>query len=754
MPEEDSKKEIDISITIKVGGMTCAMCVKTIEHSLLSLKGVANVRVNLSAETARVVYNPSLVSIEDFKRTIEKAGYMFMGIAGGAATEDEELLRAKDLHDKRRRFIIGFSVSIPLFLLGLLRISLPLSMEYFMLVVSLPAFLYVGYPIFKSALRALRNRILNMEVMYAMGIGVAFGSSIMGTFRIVLTPEFMFYDTAVMLASFLSVGKYLETRAKGKTSDAIRKLVGLQPHTAIVIRDNEEHTVPLEELEVGDIVIVKPGQKITVDGEVVEGESLVDESMISGEPIPVLKTPGDKVIGGTICKNSVLRIKALRLGKDSLLAQIIRLVQEAQGSKPNVQRIADHVVSYFIPVVLLIAAVSFVIWYFIAGYSLLFSITALISVLVIACPCALGLATPTAVTVGVGRGAELGILIKNAEALEVSEQLSVVAFDKTGTLTRGQPEVTDIFALNDNEKNVLNLAASIEHNSQHPLAEAIVKKAKSENLEIKESHRFETFGGKGVSGIIDGTEIILGTQKFLEERAIMIPKDAISLTTRLEEEGKSVIQISKAGRLIGIIGVADTLKESSGEAVKALQDMGLRLVMLTGDNKTAARAVAGQLGIDAIVPEMLPGDKEQTIRNLQGDGNTVAFVGDGINDAPALARADVGIAIGGGTDIAIETGDIVLMRDDLMDAVSAIQLSRKVMQRIKQNLFWAFAYNTALIPVAAGVLYPLWGITFRPELAGLAMALSSITVISLSLHMKTYIPPCRKKGIAHTRAAS
>jgi Cu+-exporting ATPase len=540
------------------------------------------------------------------------------------------------------------------------------------------------------------------------------------------------------------MGRYLETRAKGKTSEAIKKLLGLQPKTAIVVRNKQELEVAIEDVQIDDVVVVKPGGKIPVDGLVVAGESYVDESMISGEPIPVLKKRNRNVVGGTLNKNSVLRFKAKKVGKDTVLAQIIKLVEDAQGSKPPVQRIADKAVAWFIPTVLAIAIFSFIFWYFIFDAKLLFALTTLISVLVIACPCALGLATPTAVTVGLGRGAELGVLIKSGEALEIPEKLTTIVFDKTGTLTKGKPEVTDIISSSIPEKILLGLTASIEKNSSHPLGEAIIRKARAMDVKIKSVKKFNTLSGKGVTGMVDGQVVTVGNRKMLSEKNIAYKKFEKQVA-KLEEEGKTVVLIGLGTRFGGIIAIADTIKNTTAAAVKEFQKMGLKVIMITGDNRRTANAVGKQIGIDRVLAEVLPKDKASEVKKLQGKGEVVAFVGDGINDAPALAQANVGIAIGSGTDVAVESGEIVLVKDDLLDAVGAVQLSKKVMTRIKQNIFWAFAYNTALIPVAAGVLFPIYGITFRPELAGLAMAMSSVTVISLSLMLKSYIPPSKRK---------
>jgi Cu+-exporting ATPase len=736
---------INRGVTLKIGGMVCATCVQTIEAALRALPGIISANVNLGTEKAYVTYNPSVSTIPEMKKAIEDAGYQYLGIAGEVSEEAEKIARKKDLDDKFLRFSVGFAVSIPLMLA--MWIPLPLAMHtlaYAMLVISTPVFYFVAYPIFRAASMALRNRSLNMDVMYAMGTGVAFVASVMGTFGIILTHEFMFYDTAIMLAAFLMLGRYLEARAKGRTSEAIRKLAGLRAKTATIIREGREEEIPVDDVVIGDIVVVKPGSKVPVDGEVVAGESYVDESMITGEPVPPLRAKGSRVVGGTINTNSVLSVKATKVGRETVLAQIIQLVEDAQGSKPPVQRIADIAVTYFIPAVLIIAATAFIVWFFILHSTLLFALTALISVLVVACPCALGLATPTAVTVGVGRGAELGILIKNGEALEVAEKVTTVIFDKTGTLTKGKPEVTDIIPVGISEQTLLGFAAGVEMNSQHPLAQAVVRKAKSSAISIEQADHFDTYGGKGVVATVLGETVLAGNRTLMQEKGVIINAEVERQLAAFEQDGKTAILIAAGTQMAGVIAIADTLKETTRESVEQLKSMGIHVVMITGDNKRTAHAIARQIGIERVIAEVLPQDKAEEVKTLQKKGEIVAFVGDGINDAPALAQADVGIAIGSGTDVAIESGDIVLIKDDLLDSVAAIQLSKKVMGRIKGNIFWAFAYNTALIPVGAGVLYPFFGFTFRPELAALAMALSSVTVVTLSLLLKKYIPEAKK----------
>lgn len=723
--EEAGYSVINEHLTVLVGGMSCAMCAQRIESALKELEGVSDATVNLAAEKAYIAYNPSLASAEDFRRTIEDLGYEFMGTEG-----DEEI--QEDQGPKLRRIAVGFGVSLPLMAMMYLGIHPPVNEGLFMLLVSVIPFAYVSGPIFRGAMRSLRSGTLDMDVMYSLGIGVAFLSSLLGTVG-VLPSSFMFYETALMLASFLTLGRYLEARAKGKTSGAIRRLMELQPDTANILRDGEEVEVRTDELAEGDEVVVRPGDRIPADGRVLDGESYVDESMITGEPLPVLKTRGSEVIAGTINTDGVLKLKVERTGDETFLSRIIGLVDEAQASKPPVQRIADRAVSYFIPSVLTIALAAFLFWYLVEGAGLLISVTVLISVLVVACPCALGLATPTAVTVGIGRGAELGILIKKGEALEVADRISCVLFDKTGTLTEGKPEVTDIVG------DVLEYAAALEARSRHPIAVAVTERAMREGLEIPEVEEFRAIPGKGLEGKINSQHVIAGNRALMDEFGVEIPGDA----EKLESEGKTVVMVAADGEFKGVIGVSDRIKPGAAAAVGELERMGIRTAMITGDNRRTAEKVAREVGISTVIAEVLPEDKASRVSELRSRGVGVAFVGDGINDAPALSEADLGIALGGGTDVAKEAGEVVLVGDDPLDTAAALQLAGKVISRIKQNLFWAFAYNVILIPVAAGALYPL-GVVFRPEYAGLAMALSSVTVVSLSLSLRGYTPPARR----------
>lgn len=730
----DSTKSADV----KIAGMTCVMCAKTVENALMNIDGVESARVNHAAGTARVVFSGGYLDPSLMRAAVEDAGYTYIGV-DDEDTGREEMVRSKELRNTRTKAIVGVSSGSLLMAMMYAPLDWPLPLHDIMLVVSLPFFIFVSFPIFRAAHHALKNKNLTMDVMYAMGIGVAYAASILGTFGI-LSRDFMFYETALMLAGFLMLGRFLEARARGKTSDTIKKLMHLNPDMAIVATDDGEKEIPTGDVRVGDIVIVKPGQRVPVDGSILSGDSHIDESMITGESVPVFRKAGDAVTGGTLNTNGALRVRAERIGRDTVIAQIIRLVKNAQSSRPPVQRIADTVVSYFIPVILAIAALSFIVWYFVAGQTLLFSSSVLISILVIACPCALGLATPTAVTVGIGRGAELGILIKQGEALETAGKLTSVIFDKTGTLTEGKPVVTDVKSYNCDEEELLRLAAGVEKSSSHPLADAVVHEAERRGIELDDVMAIENFPGFGIKGKVSGSDVCVGSVRFLTERGIFFNDDAIAAIERYENEGKTIIVCAKDGALIGVIAIQDVLKESAHNGVAALKKMNLSVAMITGDNPRTANTIARQAGIDEVIAGVMPGEKAAEVEKRQAGGRIVAFVGDGINDAPALARANVGIVMSQGTDIAVESGSIILMKNSPLDVAAALQLSIKVMRRIKQNIFWAFAYNMVLVPVAAGLLYPFFGITFRPELAGLAMALSSVTVVSFSLSLKRFNP--------------
>jgi Cu+-exporting ATPase len=548
----------------------------------------------------------------------------------------------------------------------------------------------------------------------------------------------LYFESAATILTLITLGKYLESITKGKTSEAIKKLMGLAPKTATIIKNEKELVIPIDEVIVGDIILVKPGEKLPVDGEVVEGLTSIDESMLTGESIPVEKTIGSKVIGASINKNGSIKYKATKVGKDTALAQIIKLVEDAQGTKAPIAKLADIISGYFVPVVISLAILSAGTWYFV-GKGPIFSLSIFISVLVIACPCALGLATPTAIMVGTGKGAENGVLIKGGEALETTHKIQTIVFDKTGTITEGKPKVTDIITNGYDENELLIYAASAEKGSEHPLGEAIVKGAQDKELVFKKVDNFKAISGKGIEGIIDGKKFVLGNLKLMNEENIHL-KDFKEASDKLAKEGKTPMYVAEEGRLIGIIAVADTLKESSKKAVETLHKMGIKVAMLTGDNKNTAEAIAKQVGIDTVIAEVLPENKAQEVERLQNQGLKVAMVGDGINDAPALAKADIGIAIGSGTDVAIESADIVLMRSDLMDVPTAIQLSKKTIKNIKENLFWAFAYNTLGIPVAMGIWYALGGRLLNPMIAALAMSFSSVSVLLNALRLKGFKP--------------
>lgn len=748
---EESIKEagfspVPESLTLRISGMHCAVCVQSVEKALAGLPGITSVSVNLGTERAYLTYYPDITSLEEMKKTVSEAGFTITGRDDDSASGTMDTGAAQDLRMKAYRAILGFAVSGFLMLLMWTRPPLPLPMPLMMFLIATPFFAFLSYPIFSAAIRSLRRGILDMDVMYSLGIGTAYFSSVLSTFGIFLSADFNFYETAIMLTAFLTVGRYLEARAKGKTSEAIRSLMNLQPKTATVIREGVETILPIDEIAPYDLVLVRPGEAIPVDGMVVEGESHVDESLVTGEPIPVLKGKDAHVIGGTFSTNGSITIYATQVGKDTVLARIIRMVEEAQGSKPSVQRVADTVVSYFIPAVLIIAFSAFAFWYFIAGSPLLFAVTALISVLVVACPCALGLATPTAITVGIGRGAELGILIRNGEVLEQSGTITTVAIDKTGTLTQGRPEVTDIAPYHLSEQDLISYAASLERLSLHPLAKAILRRAEEAGVRLIEATAFESYSGKGVSGVVDGVTVLIGNRSLFEDQSIKIPKNALGSIVRYESEGKTVPLIAVDKTYAGCIAITDPIKPTSHDAVQIFEEMGLSVVMITGDNEHTAQVIGDEIGIKRILAGILPWDKANEVLRLQERGERVAFIGDGINDAPALAQADVGIAISSGTDVAVESGGIVLMKSNPIDAAAAIQLAQKVMGRIRMNLFWAFFYNLLLIPVAAGLLTPFFGITFRPEFAGLAMALSSVTIVSLSLLLRGYTPPAKKRA--------
>jgi len=739
-----------------VGGMTCASCVAHVEDALKDVPGVISVAVNLGSEKATVEYIEG-TTYADMKKAVEDAGYELGKEIEGL--EDVSETSQREVRKVRNRFIIAAILTIPIVVMMLTPMFT--GMNYLLWALATPVQFWAGWRFYKGAWGALKHRTTDMNTLIAVGSSAAYIYSVIATvFPRVFTANGIqanvYFDTSAAIITLILLGRYLEARAKGQTSEAIKKLIGLQPKTAIVFRNGMEQQIPIEEVVVGDLVQVKPGERVPVDGIVRDGFSSLDESMITGESIPVEKKPGDEVIGATINKTGSFKFEATKIGKDTTLARIVRLVEEAQGSKAPVQKLADVIASYFVPIVIGIAVVTFLVWFF-AGPSphLTYAFLNFVAVLVIACPCALGLATPTAIIVGTGKGAEQGILIRSADTLERAHKINAVLLDKTGTLTMGKPSVTDIIAVAGYTRDeVLRLAASAEKNSEHSLAEAIVKTAAGKNLILSAASEFSAMPGLGIEAVVDGKQIVLGNLKLIEERKLMLD-ELVFKANELVSAGKTVMFLSVDGKGAGLIALADTIKPEAQKVVHQLHKMGIEVAMVTGDNKRTAEAIARQAGIDRVFAEVLPENKADEVKNLQAEGKIVAMVGDGINDAPALAQADVGIAIGTGTDVAMETGDITLIRGELHGIVTAISLSKQTMRTIRQNLFWAFAYNVILIPVAAGVLYFVFkngtvpsGLKFalgdrgflNPILAAAAMALSSITVVTNSLRLRSFKP--------------
>ncbi|HTZ10927.1 MAG TPA: heavy metal translocating P-type ATPase [Candidatus Margulisiibacteriota bacterium] len=725
-------------IALGLSGMHCASCAANIEKALKALPGVADVSVNFSSEKAYINIYPQEINTQDIIRAVERLGY---GVLEGESYAEREERRRKEVKGLKLKFSLSLTFSLLLMLFS----YFPLSDKYAALAQWLltSGVLICGYQFFARGILAFARRgVATMDTLVALGASSAYLYSFVISLLLwrnhpSFTMHDLYFEAAAFLLSFILLGRYLEATTKAKTSDAIRRLWNLRPTTAIVIREGEELQIPVESLMIGDVVIVRPGERIPADGRIIEGHSSVDQSMITGESIPVEKIRGNEVIAGTINKSGSFKFEAAKVGLDTVLAQIIRLVEEAQGSKAPIQEVADKVAAYFVPAVLVIGILTFIIWLS-AGPGLSLALTAFISVLIIACPCALGLATPTAVMVATGIGADNGILFKNARSLELAHKMDALVFDKTGTLTCRKPTVTDIIVLNNkNSQEVLKYAAIAEKLSEHPLAEAIVSFAKEKNLVVPEPSAFNSLTGMGVIARYEGEIILLGNRKLFAERKIDI-SSLEEILKELESQGKTTVVVAFKNELLGVMAVADILKESSRSVVDAIKKLGKRVFIITGDNRTTAQAVAVQLGIENVLAEVLPQDKAREIGRLQDSGLKVAMIGDGINDAPALAQADIGIAIGCGTDIAIEAGDIVLIREDLRDVVVAMDLSRYAMKKIRQNLFWAFFYNVISIPVASGILYPFFKFMLNPVVAGIAMAFSSISVVTNSLLMRLY----------------
>jgi Cu+-exporting ATPase len=733
--------------TFAIKGIHCASCVAIIEGSLKKLDGISSATVNLATEKATVIYDPSKVTDEKLSSAVSNVGYIAL-INEEVKTEDEEKEeKQKDLRSLRTKVIVSLVLGILILwgsFPGLMETS-PMILRNFWIqfILATPVQFWAGLTFYRAAIAAIKHRTANMDTLVVIGTTVAYGYSVF----VILFPHLVqkigiepmpYFDTTAIIIGLILLGRFFEAKAKAGTSEAIKKLIGLQAKTARVLRDGKEIDLPISEVIIGDIIRVRPGEKIPVDGIIVEGESSIDESMITGESIPTDKTKGDVVVGATMNKTGTFSFKATKIGGETMLAQIIKLVQEAQGSKAPIQRLADLVSSYFVPVVIMLAIFTFAIWYiFGPAPTLLFAILNTVAVLIIACPCAMGLATPTAIMVGTGKGAEHGILIKDAESLEIAHKINTIIFDKTGTLTKGEPEVTDIIPVDKtiSSDELLKLAGSIEKGSEHSLAEAIVKAAEEKQLVLTKVEKFQAIPGHGVEGLIDGKRIVFGNKRLMDKEGIDIG-NSLSEITDMENNGKTVMMIGGDNKLIGFIAVADIIKESAIEGLKALQNLGIEVAMITGDNKRTADAIGKKLGITRILAEVLPDQKEAEVRKIQAEGRVVAMVGDGINDAPALAAADVGIAMGSGTDVAIEAADITLINKDLRSVAAAIVLSKKTMKTIRMNLIWAFGYNIILIPVAMGALYPFFHILLNPIFASVAMATSSVSVVSNSLLLK------------------
>ncbi len=743
---------------LKLRGMSCASCASNIEEAIRSVSGVEACSVNFGAEQATVTYDPSKTNLVAIQNAVDAAGYSALPMQDDIlAPEDDAERRERQAENRqltRKVWVSGILSailvigSLPM-MTGLPIPFIPVWMHNPWLQLMLTTFVlfWCGSSFFINAWKALKRHTATMDTLVAIGTGTAYLYSLFSIFSPQwfvnqgLTPE-LYFEAASVIIALILLGRLLENRAKGQTSEAIRKLMGLQAKTARVIRNDRAIDIPIAEVVLGDIILVRPGEKISVDGEIVEGASTIDEAMVTGESVPIKKHPGDRVIGATINKTGSFKFRVTKVGKDTFLAQIVKLVQQAQGSKAPIQRLADRVTGWFVPAVIAIAIATFILWYNIMGNVTMALITT-VGVLIIACPCALGLATPTSIMVGTGKGAENGILIKDAESLEMAHKLRAIVLDKTGTITQGKPTVTDFVTVNgianSNELNLLHLAASVERNSEHPLAEAVVRYARSQRVQLNDAREFEAIAGSGVQGYVWDRRLQIGTQRWMNELGIdtsFLQKD----WERLEYLGKTVIWIAVDKKIEGIMGIADAVKPSSVNAIRALQKMGLEVVMLTGDNRRTAEVIAREVGIDRVFAQIRPEQKAATVKTIQLEGKIVAMVGDGINDAPALAQADVGMAIGTGTDVAIAASDITLISGDLQAIVTAIQLSRATIGNIRQNLFFAFIYNVAGIPIAAGILYPFFGWLLSPIIAGAAMAFSSVSVVTNALRLRNFKP--------------
>ncbi len=750
------EKAANQNVTFPIGGMTCAACAQRVEKAIKKLPGVESASVNFATEKATVTYRPHEVRLSGIRDAITKAGYQALDINKADAADQDRARKHREIKTLWIKFTISAVFSLPLlyiamvpmikwfqlpFPAGLDPMQFPLIYALVELLLVIPV-IGVGYRFYTVGFKALWQRSPNMDSLIAIGTTAAVLYSVYNVFQIAEgnfhAVEALYFETAGVIITLILLGKSLEAVSKGRTSEAIKKLMGLAPKTALVLQDGEEKEIPIDEVEIGDILVVKPGAKIPVDGAVIDGHTAIDESMLTGESMPVDKKPGDTVYAASLNTTGVIQFRAEKVGGDTALAQIIKLVEDAQGSKAPIAQMADIVSGYFVPVVVAIALAAGIAWFFGTGGDLKFALTIFISVLVIACPCALGLATPTAIMVGTGKGAENGILIKGGEALETAHKVTTIVFDKTGTITEGKPTVTDVLTTEGVEDDdLLQLTASAEMGSEHPLGQAIVLGAKAKGLELLKVEGFESITGRGIEASIGGQTVLAGNRKLMDERNI--PLTALEADSdHLAGEGKTPMFVAVDGRLAGLVAVADVVKPSSRAAIESLHRMGIQVAMITGDNKKTASAIAKQVGIDRVLAEVLPQDKSNEVRKLQAEGLKVAMVGDGINDAPALAQADIGIAIGSGTDVAMESADIVLMRSDLCDVPTAINLSKRTIRNIKQNLFWAFGYNVIGIPIAAGVLHLFGGPLLNPIFAAAAMSLSSVSVLTNALRLKRF----------------
>ena len=749
--------------TLAIGGMTCAACVTHVERALEDADGVVSAQVNLATERAAVEYVPGVTGISELRRSVEDAGYSVAGVVGDP---NDDAATPKDVRTLRIRMI--FSLAVAALVMALMAIPnaadlIPFRMDFLLLALATPVQFWAGRGFYASAWSAARHLTSNMNTLIAVGTSVAYLYSLVVTV-FGSAPFFdgratdTYFDTSSAIIALVLLGKFLEARAKSRASNAIRALMDLQPKTARVVRDSQDLDIPIDDIAAGDLIVVRPGEKVAVDGVVVDGASTLDESMLTGESVPVDKARGSEVYGGALNGSGGFTFRATRVGRDTMLSNIARLVEEAQGSKAPIQRMADLVSAYFVPTVIGVAALVFLIWLiFGPDPSYVSAILTAVAVLIIACPCAMGLATPAAIMVGIGKGAEHGVLIRGADALETAHKVDVVVLDKTGTLTRARPEVTDIYARNGDAEELLSLAASAERRSEHPLGAAVVESAEERGLPLAQTTRFEAAPGSGIKARVNGRNIVIGNLRMMRREGVRL-NGVETEADRFSAQGKTPMFVAVEGDALGALAVADGLKTESAEVVAALKSQGVEVAMLTGDNERAARAIANQVGIERVVAEVLPADKAGEIRAIQAEGKKVAMVGDGVNDAPALAQADVGVAIGTGSDVSIETADVTLVGGDLRGVSTLISLSRATMRVIRQNLFWAFAYNVALIPVAAGILYPFFAATGTPDalrpvlgehgflnpvLAAGAMALSSVSVITNSLRLKRFRPKGR-----------